>query len=726
MDKNKTLNDFLVLNQSLITNMESQSPEIKSAFDLVLEQIKAKFEIVEPIYSTTNKEFKVGDKVFIPSTFEGEKITIDQINDFFKNIVWAWNNNVNYFTINNIVNNYKSSGNSKDYGLSFEDPNNKYPQTCPLKYFSEQDLISYVELKVGDKVKFPITWKNRIGSNTIAILEADELKQDYLYVVNVNDEKNKISLSPIYNDIQFASTYYMNDLNLVPYEKPTQSSTSQVKLYSIYDEKEIPQEIVDRILEYQLAQTGKKDINVFVPTMGADKSKGGFDYSETIEGFDFWYDIIVRGEFDKFYEKYPKTQTTKFKVGDKVKIPTTNAFGIDLELSIQIEKARNEGQDYLYVRRIDFEGDYVLTAQIYGINGELFKEEDLELYEEPTQSIATPKPFNPYDLVGKTLLLDGDKLKILILMKINPKNIKYRFEDLKSGAIGLFNVRKLAVEKWLNGESYDGGKIIDLNPPITAPTQTQAPQPTQTATPTPTKEWTPQDLIGKFLKYRASDRTFYVEKLIRNNPKNKLYVIVDVNTNKPIEYSYEMREISKWLDGVEFRGVSIVDSPNAVSPQATTQPSVTAPTVFTKPFDFKIGEMVALPTSLNGREMPQSELILLSKQIEEAVNSNPIQRYLFVRSIDYRDGKVNLSKSFISGSSDTFDFVDIKPYKEPIKATAPIVVQTKVEGDYSTYSQFDLKEEKNEIEATLPYLDEDDEEYTELKLKLDMIDLWLD
>jgi hypothetical protein len=453
--------------------------------------------------------------------------------------------------------------------------------------------------------------------------------------------------------------------------------------------------------------------------MGADKSKGGFDYSETIEGFDFWYDIIVRGEFDKFYEKYPKTQTTKFKVGDKVKIPTTNAFGIDLALSIQIEKARNEGQDYLYVRRIDFDGDYVLTAQIYGINGELFKEEDLVAYEEPTPTIA-PKSNNPYDLVGKTLLLDGDKLKILILMKINPKNIKYRFEDLKSGAIGLFNVRKLAVEKWLNGESYDGGKIIDLNPPITAPTQTQAPQPTQT----PTKEWTPQDLVGKFLKYSASNRTFYVEKLIRNNPKNKLYVIVNLDTNKSIEYSYEMREISKWLNGEEFRGVKIVDNPNAVSQQSSTQPSVTAPTVFTKPFEFQIGEMVALPSSSNGREMPQSELISLSNQYEKAINSN--QNYMFVRSINYRDGKVDLSKSFVSGSSDTFDFLDIKPYKEPIKATAPIVVQTKVEGDYSTYSQFDLKEEKNEVEATLPYLDEDDEEYTELKLKLDMIDLWLD
>ena len=42
------------------------------------------------------------------------------------------------------------------------------------------------------------------------------------------------------------------------------------------------------------------------------------------------------------------------------------------------------------------------------------------------------------------------------------------------------------------------------------------------------------------------------------------------------------------------------------------------------------------------------------------------------------------------------------------------------------FKQIYLKEEKNEIEATLPYLDEDDEEYTELKLKLDMIDLWLD
>jgi hypothetical protein len=532
-------------------------------------------------------------------------------------------------------------------------------------------------------------------------------------------------LSPSLDGI-ISSTYYTNDLNLVPYEEPMQSSTPQVKLYSIYDEKEIPQEIVDRILEYQLAQTGKKDINIFVPTMGADKSKGGFDYSETIEGFDFWYDIIVRGEFDKFYEKYPKTQTTKFKVGDKVKIPTTNAFGIDLSLSIQIEKARNEGQDYLYVRRIDFEGDYVLTAQIYGINGELFKEEDLVAYEEPTPTIA-PKSNNPYDLVGKTLLLDGDKLKILILMKINPKNIKYRFEDLKSGAIGLFNVRKLAVEKWLNGESYDGGKIIDLNPPITAPTQTQAPQPTQTTTPTPTKEWTPQDLIGKFLKYSASNRTFYVEKLIRNNPKNKLYVIVNLDTNKSIEYSYDMREISKWLNGEEFRGVKIVEDPNLTTAQTPTQASVTTPTVFTKPFEFQIGDAVALPTSLNGREMPQSELILLSKQIEEAVNSNPIQRYLFVTSIDYRDGKVNLSKSFISGSSDTFDFLDIKPWSITNKpATAPIVVQTKVEGDYSTYSQFDLKEEKNEVEATLPYLDEDDEEYTELKLKLDMIDLWLD
>jgi hypothetical protein len=710
MDKNKTLNDFLVLNQSLITNMESQSPEIKNAFDLVLEQIKAKFEIVMPIASSIKKEFKVGDKVFIPSTISGFNITdLSTVSVIEK----ATENNESYLIIDKI----QLNGSVKEYYLT-----NMFLTPSAI-YFYEQDLIPYVQLKVGDKVKFPTTYKHQFNQQPSALREAIEKGQDYLYVIDI-DSILFCDLSPSLDGI-ISSTYYINDLNLVPYEEPIQLSTPQVKLFTTEEKKEIPQEIVDRMLEYQLAQTGKKDINVFIDDVASTKEEYGFDWSVTIEGQDFWRDIIVFGEFDKFYEKYPKTKTTKFKVGDKVKIPTTNAFGIDLALSPQIEKARNDNQDYLYVRRIDFEGDYVLTAQIYGINGELFKEEDLVAYEEPTQTIA-PKSNNPYDLVAKTLLLDGDKIKILILMKINPKNIKYRFQDLKSGAIGLLNVRKLTVEKWLNGESYDGGKIIDLIPPITAPTQTQSPQPTQTATPPPTKEWTPQDLIGKFLKYSASNRTFYVEKLIRNNPKNKLYVIVSLDTNKPIEYSYEMREISKWLNGEEFRGVKIVEDPNLTTAQTPTQASVTTPTVFTKPFEFQIGDAVALPTSLNGREMPQSELILLSKQIEEAVNSNPIQRFLFVRSIDYRDGKVNLSKSFISGDSDTFDFVDIKPYKEPIKSTAPIVVQTKVEGDYSTYSQFDLKEEKNEVEATLPYLDEDDEEYTELKLKLDMIDLWLD
>jgi transcription antitermination factor NusG len=629
MDKNKTFNDFLVLNQSLITNMESQSPEIKSAFDLVLEQIKAKFEIVEPIY-----EFKIGDKVKIPLT--------------------------------------KSAGDSI-YGSEI-------------------------------------------------IKKAKEKGQDFLYITNIYEAtllKPKVYV--LDSSLSDTGDYYLEQ-DLITYEEPNQSSTTQVKLFSWIDKNEIPQEIVDRILEYQLAQTGKKDINVFVNQIFANKELGGFNYNETIEGYDFWHEIIINGKFDKFYEKYPKTQTTKFKVGDKVKIPTTNAFGIDLALSPQIEKARNENQDYLYVRRIDFEGDYVLTAQPYGINGELFKEEDLVAYAEPTQSIA-PKSNNPYDLVDKYLKYNGTTYLIKKLIKINPKNIQYEFEVVGNGIVEKYNVPKTTVQKWLQGEYYSKGKIIDLNAPTTAPTPAP-PTPEPTPTPTATKEWTPQDLIGKFLKYRASDRTFYVEKLIRNNPKNKLYVIVNLDTNKSIEYSYEMREISKWLNGEEFRGVKIVEDPNLTTAQNPTQASVTAPTVFTKPFEFQIGDKVALPKTYNGKELIPSELIKLSPSYKEAIYED--QNYLYVKGINYRDGKVSLVKSVSGSNADLFDFVDIKPYQEPTRATAPIIVQTKVEGDYSTYSQFDLKEEKNEIEATLPYLDEDDEEYTELKLKLDMVNLWLD
>jgi hypothetical protein len=629
MDKNKTFNDFLVLNQSLITNMESQSPEIKSAFDLVLEQIKAKFEIVEPIY-----EFKIGDKVKIPLT--------------------------------------KSAGDSI-YGSEI-------------------------------------------------IKKAKEKGQDFLYITNIYEAnllKPKVYILDSY--LSDTGDYYLEQ-DLITYEEPTQILTTQVKLYTTEDKKEIPQEIVDKMLENQLAQTGKKDINVFVENVNMGKSGGGFNYAETNEGHNFWYDVVFAGDFDKFYEKYPKTKTTKFKVGDKVKIPTTNAFGIDLALSTQIEKARNQGQDYLYVRRIDFEGDYVLTDKPYGINGELFKEEDLEAYEEPTQSIVT-KSNNPYDLVDKYLKYNGTTYLIKKLIKINPKNIQYEFEVVSNGIVEKYNVPKTTVQKWLQGEYYAKGKIIESTTVTIAPTTVPTP-PEPTPNPTATKEWTPQDLVGKFLKYSASNRTFYVEKLIRNNPKNKLYVIVNLDTNKSIEYSYEMREISKWLNGEEFRGVKIVEDPNLTTAQTPTQASVTAPTVFTKPFEFQIGDKVALPKTYNGKELIPSELIKLSPSYKEAIYED--QNYLYVKGIDYRDGKVSLAKSFAFSNTDLFDFVDIKPYEEPIKATAPIVVQTKVEGNYSTYSQFDLKEEKNEIEATLPYLDEDDEEYTELKLKLDMIYLWLD
>lgn len=704
MDKNKTLNDFLVLNKSLITNMESQSPEIKNAFDLVLEQIKAKFEIVEPIASSIKKEFKVGDKVFIPSTISGNKITDLSLVTVIEK---ATENNYEYLIISRI----QTYGSAKQYILT------DIVLTPSAVYFEEQDLVPYVQLKVGDKVKIPTTWKHTFDLNSVVVKEAIVKGQDYLYIQKIDTIFCTLSLS--FEEPSMYSSYYLNDLNLVPYEEPMQLSTNLVKLYTTEDKKEIPQEIVDKMLENQLAQAGKKDINVFVENINMGKSGGGFNYNETNEGHPFWFDIVVAGDFDKFYEKYPKTKTSKFKVGDKVKIPTTNGFGIDLALSIQIEKAKNDGQDYLLIRRIDFEGDYVLTAQNNFLNGELFKEEDLELYEEPTQVIATPKAFNPYDLVGKTLRYNGRTYLIITLVKINPKNIVYEFE-LSDGKKEKFNVPKTVAQKWLQGEYYANGRIVDGN--ATAPNQTQAQQPTQTATTTPTKEWTPNDLVGKILQFPSGKR-YIVDRLVKNNPKYKVFYLSDESTNRGWEYKFLMADINNWLNGNKYRGVMMVGT-NVVSTQTTTQPSVLAPTTFTKPFDFQVGDMVALPTSLNGVEKSQSEMKLLSKQVNDAIESG--KDMMFVRRINYKDGTVNLAKSSITGNSDTFYFADIKPYEEPIKATAPIVVQTKVEGDYSTYSQFDLKEEKNEIEATLPYLDEDDEEYTELKLKLDMIDLWLD
>lgn len=70
--------------------------------------------------------------------------------------------------------------------------------------------------------------------------------------------------------------------------------------------KELPKEIQEKMLYYQEKQIGKENESVFIAQLSAGKPEGGFTWEKTVEGHDFWKNILIHGNFKSFYEMYPK------------------------------------------------------------------------------------------------------------------------------------------------------------------------------------------------------------------------------------------------------------------------------------------------------------------------------------------------------------------------------------------------------------------------------------
>lgn len=82
--------------------------------------------------------------------------------------------------------------------------------------------------------------------------------------------------------------------------------------------KDYPIEVVEKMIEEQVKQGNCPNVEVFQNNISADVSDGGFTWSQTDEDEDFWWDVIDGGNFDLFFEKYPKKNNTNlvYIVGD--------------------------------------------------------------------------------------------------------------------------------------------------------------------------------------------------------------------------------------------------------------------------------------------------------------------------------------------------------------------------------------------------------------------------
>lgn len=76
---------------------------------------------------------------------------------------------------------------------------------------------------------------------------------------------------------------------------------------------------------------------------------------------------------------------SKFKIGDKVKIPTTKSFGRNI--SFFNDELTRKAYDKCYLEIVDIDEDYIIL-EFFDFKGRidngLFLESDLELYEEET------------------------------------------------------------------------------------------------------------------------------------------------------------------------------------------------------------------------------------------------------------------------------------------------------------------------------------------------------
>ena len=75
--------------------------------------------------------------------------------------------------------------------------------------------------------------------------------------------------------------------------------------------KGYPVEIVEKMLEHQVAQGHKRDITVFEQRASTSHFLNGFTWNETEEGYDFWSDVINDKKFNTFFNLYPKKQMSQ-------------------------------------------------------------------------------------------------------------------------------------------------------------------------------------------------------------------------------------------------------------------------------------------------------------------------------------------------------------------------------------------------------------------------------
>lgn len=91
-----------------------------------------------------------------------------------------------------------------------------------------------------------------------------------------------------------------------------------------------PIEIVQRMVDCQAEQGNKADVGVFVKSCCCHQINGGFSWHNTVEKLQFWNRVISHRDFNLFFERYSKQNTSsikhRFKIPDGCSVTVEDGF----------------------------------------------------------------------------------------------------------------------------------------------------------------------------------------------------------------------------------------------------------------------------------------------------------------------------------------------------------------------------------------------------------------
>lgn len=163
----------------------------------------------------------------------------------------------------------------------------------------------------------------------------------------------------------------------------------------IGDLENFPIEVVEKMLENQYKQNGKKDVSIFQYLNFTDIQGGDFCWEDTIEGYEFWNDVIRRKNLMCFLKDTQKCQKNVYIFGDE-KLYENVIKSLEKRGGINVTNLIGDGGGIYY---IDPKTNYIETCS----------QLDEKLYNVIT---STFEKIDPVEFVQMTLQEIADKLGV--------------------------------------------------------------------------------------------------------------------------------------------------------------------------------------------------------------------------------------------------------------------------------------------------------------------------